>query len=137
MPAGGSNVPKRVLDVGNCDPDHTSIRLMLEEQFDAEVVRAHQSSDAIENLRSERFDLVLINRKLDRDYSDGIDIVRQIKTDTALSNVPVMLITNYPEYQQAAVAAGALHGFGKAELASPDTRKRLAEVLGSSTPAGI
>jgi hypothetical protein len=41
-----------------------------------------------------------------------------------------MLITNYEEHQQAAMQAGALRGFGKAELSSPETAKRLAEALG-------
>lgn len=122
---------KRVLDVGNCDPDHAAIRRLLEREFTAEVVRAQQGSDAIEQLRSRPFDLVLINRKLDIDYTDGIDILKQLKADDELSSVPVMLVTNFPEHQQAAVAAGARYGFGKLELASPATRERLAEVLGA------
>ena len=121
---------RRVLEVGNCDPDHAAIRGMLEREFAAEVVRAQQGNDAIEQLRSRPFDLVLINRKLDIDYTDGIDILKRIKADDELSSVPVMLVTNYPEHQQAAVAAGALCGFGKMELAAPATRERLAEVLG-------
>ena len=30
---------------------------------------------------SEPFDLVLVNRKLDSDYSDGLEIIKQIKAD--------------------------------------------------------
>lgn len=125
----------RVLDVGNCDPDHTAIHRMLQAEFSAEVVRAHQAEDAIACLRAQRFDLVLINRKLDIDHSDGIAILRQLKADPDLSSVPVMLVTNYPEHQQAAVAAGALYGFGKSELTSPATRQRLQEVLGAPIQA--
>ena len=44
--------------------------------------------------------------------------------------VPVMLVSNYPQYQQQAVDAGAVPGFGKAELRSPTTLARLAEFLG-------
>lgn len=130
----------RVLDVGNCQPDHAAIRRLLEREFGAEVVQAHQMEDALEQLRAGRFDLVLINRKLDIDYSDGIDILRQIKADAALAAVPAMLVTNFPEHQEKAVEAGALYGFGKQELSLPSTRQRLAEALGAprdaATPAG-
>ena len=121
---------KRVLDVGNCDPDHAAIRGLLAREFGAEVVRAYQGSDAFEQLRGGKFDLVLINRKLDIDYTDGLDILKQLKADPALAGIPVMLITNYPEHQQAAVAAGALYGFGKQQLHTAETRERLGEVLG-------
>jgi CheY-like chemotaxis protein len=75
------------------------------------------------------FDLVLVNRKLDVDYSDGLEIVRQLKTHEQHAAVPVMLVTNYPEYQQQAVALGAEPGFGKAELSSPATLEKLARFL--------
>jgi len=40
-----------------------------------------------------------------------------------------MLITNYPDQQQVAVAAGAEYGFGKKELQTEQTRSRLAKFL--------
>lgn len=125
---------KRVLDVGQCAPDHAAIRRLVQGTFGAEVVQADRLDDALAALRSaalrrESFDLVLINRKLDVDYSDGIEILQAIKTDSALASTPVMLVTNYPEHQQAAIAAGAEPGFGKAELSLPATRARLARFL--------
>ena len=123
-------MPKRILDVGNCGPDHAAICDMLTRWFDAELVRAHGSEDTLRALRDQAFDLVLVNRKLDRDYSDGLDVIRQIKSDPQLANVPVMLISNYDEHQQAAVTAGAVRGFGKLQLDSDETRERLAAVLG-------
>ena len=120
---------KRVLDVGNCVPDHAAIRRLLEGTFAAEVVQAHDLPGTLAELRGGSFDLVLVNRKLDQDYTDGMEIIRRVKADPQLAAVPVMLITNYPEHQQAAVEAGALLGFGKLELASPLTRARLAAAL--------
>ncbi|HVW35948.1 MAG TPA: response regulator [Pirellulales bacterium] len=127
-------MPKRVLDVGQCAPDHAAIRRLVQGTFGAEVVQADRLDDALAALRSaalrrESFDLVLINRKLDIDYSDGIEILRAIKTDSALASTPVMLVTNYPEHQQAAIAAGAEPGFGKAELGLAATREKLARFL--------
>jgi two-component system chemotaxis response regulator CheY len=120
---------KQVLDVGQCVPDHTAIRRLLESNFQANVVQADSLSDTLEQLRRRPFDLVLINRKLDLDYSDGIDIVRAIKADPELASVPVMLVTNYPEHQQLAVEAGAVQGFGKNDLRSPETVTKLQPYL--------
>src|SRR5438270_13889303 len=120
---------KRVLDVGNCVPDHAAIRGMLEKTFHADVVQADGPHDALPALRKEPFDLVLVNRKLDQDYSDGLEVIKAIKADAALARVPCMLITNYPEQQQVAVAAGAEYGFGKKELHTEQARSRLARLL--------
>ena len=122
-------MPKRVLDVGNCSMDHGSVRGLLERQFHAEVVQAHGPDDTLELLRQGKFDLVLVNRKLDADYSDGLEIIKSIKADAKLAAVPCMLITNYAEHQAAAVRAGAVEGFGKQALNSQQTRARLAAVL--------
>ncbi|MCC6491931.1 MAG: response regulator [Pirellulales bacterium] len=121
---------KRVLDVGNCVPDHTMIRRFLTGQFDCEVLQADAADDALAILREEPIDLVLVNRKLDVDYSDGVEVIRQVKADQQLASVPVMLITNYPEHQQAAMKLGAQQGFGKLELENPETIKRLQPILG-------
>jgi two-component system chemotaxis response regulator CheY len=120
---------KRVLDVGQCSLDHGAIRRLLVGKFGAEVAAAETSDDALRQLRAGPFDLVLVNRKLDVDGSEGLDVLRAIRSDPALAEVPVMLVTNYAEHQAAAVAAGAVPGFGKAELDAPATRQKLAPFL--------
>lgn len=116
---------RRVLDVGQCGPDHGAICRMLERAFEVDVVSADGLEDTLARLRAEKFDLVMINRKLDIDYSDGLEIVSRLKADPELASLPVMLVSNYAEYQDAAVAAGAVHGFGKARLSDPATVERL------------
>jgi CheY-like chemotaxis protein len=125
---------KRVLDIGQCNPDYSSISRLLNQHFDVEIVRAHLESDAVESLQAGSFDLVLVNRKLDRDYSDGLSIIRNIRSDEKLKQTSVMLVSNYPESQDEAVAAGAVYGFGKAELGSREVVERLAAILGSDAP---
>jgi CheY-like chemotaxis protein len=120
---------KRVLDVGNCSLDHGTIRGYLERTFGAEVVQAHAADDAQQLLARQHFDLVLVNRKLDQDYSDGLEVIKAIKADPKLAHVPCMLITNYPEHQKTAVEAGAAHGFGKKQLHEDETRQRLEKFL--------
>ncbi len=120
---------KRVLDVGQCWPDHVAIRAFLVRHFACEVVPVYTAYDAVRELGDGRFDLVLVNRKLDNDYSDGLDLIVRMKADPKLAGVPVMLITNYPEHQDAAVSAGALRGFGKLEFGKAESVERVAAVL--------
>ncbi len=122
-------MPKTVLDVGNCVPDHAAIRGMLQRTYGANVLQTHGPDDTLAALERGGIDLVLINRKLDQDYSDGIEILRLIKKDERLRAVPVMIVTNYPDHQAAAVAEGAEYGFGKLELAAPQTHERLSKYL--------
>ena len=121
---------KRVLSVGQCSVDHAALSALLERSFGAEVVPADTAADALVALVHEKFDLVMVNRKLDVDYSDGLEIIRQIKADPQIAATPCMLVTNYPEHQQAAVAAGAEPGFGKSAYGQPETRELLARFLG-------
>jgi two-component system chemotaxis response regulator CheY len=116
---------KRVLDVGQCPPDHAAIRRLLEMRYAAEVTQVATSAEALEALSRDHYDLVLVNRKLDFDYSDGIEVLKAIKADESIADVPVMLVTNYPEHQQQAVEAGGERGFGKLELNKPLTLERL------------
>lgn len=120
---------KRVLDVGNCPPDHAAIRSMVQRSFSAEVVQAHGLEDTLASLREDRFDLVLINRKLDHDYSDGLPIIQAIKSEAGLQAVPVMMVTNDADHQQTAVEVGAEPGFGKSQLDDRATVERLRPFL--------
>jgi CheY-like chemotaxis protein len=95
------------------------------------VVQAHGPADTIAHLQGGHFDLVLVNRKLDQDYSDGMEIIRLIRSDPELVDVAVMLVTNYPEHQEMALAAGAVRGFGKLEFSEPATREKLSAMLGA------
>ncbi len=75
---------KQVLDVGNCSPDHASLSRFLKKHFEVEIYQADQASDALEILARQQIDLILVNRKLDIDYSDGIDVIRKIKSAPSL-----------------------------------------------------
>jgi DNA-binding response OmpR family regulator len=120
---------KRVIDVGNCAPDHAAIRRLIETNFDAQVVQAHDLKDTLRELEREPATLVLVNRKLDIDYSDGMAIIRHLKSSEQWSATPVMIISNYAEYQNEAVSAGAEAGFGKQELRSEETLAKLKRLL--------
>jgi len=121
----------RVLDVGQCNFDHRSISEHLSGRFGAVVDRAHGLDEAKKALAHAKYALVLVNRQLDADGSPGVDVVKAIKSDSdpALASVPVMLVSNFADAQEAARAAGAEPGFGKAQLDSPETAARLEALL--------
>ncbi|MEY4188287.1 MAG: hypothetical protein RIT02_3321 [Planctomycetota bacterium] len=121
---------KVVLSVGQCRPDSAAIGHYLRSNFGAEVVTADTAAAALQLLAERSFQLVLLNRILDADGSEGMQILHEIRRQERWQELPVMLVSNYAEWQQKAVAAGALPGFGKAELNRPETRQRVAEALG-------
>ena len=83
-------------------------------------------------LREKKIDLVTVNRKLDRDYTDGIEVVKAIKADPEVGSVPVMLVTNYEEHQETAMQEGCVRGFGKLEIGDDSTRQLLEPFLGKA-----
>jgi DNA-binding NarL/FixJ family response regulator len=120
-----------VLSVGQCAFDHRRIAQQLEQSFGARVLGVSTFDEALDALRRERYDLVLVNRVNDDDEAPGIDLIRSVKAEADLADVPMMLVSDYPEAQQEAEAAGALPGFGKSGLASGTTRTRLEAILGA------
>jgi len=131
MEKTGGEAPK-VLSVGQCDMDHRLLSGFLTRRFKAQVERADGLADALGLLEKGDYHLVLVNRMLDMDYSPGLDVIRSLKAadDPRVSGVPVMMVSNYPDAQQEAVAAGAEKGFGKAELDREETAERLAGLFG-------
>jgi PleD family two-component response regulator len=119
---------KTVLSIGQCRPDTAAIGYYLKSQFDVNVLTADLPDQAMAVLEANPVDLVMINRKLDADGSDGLEILTRIRGGSK-SAVPVMLVSNYADWQQKAVEMGAVYGFGKAELNRPETRTRLAAIL--------
>jgi len=112
---------KRVLDIGNCGPDHHSLTMMVTRNFDDNIAvdQAHQAVDALTLLKQHEYALVIVNRLLDCDGTEGMDVVRQVKAEQP--DLPVMLVTNFEEHQRAAVEAGCETGYGKNDLFSPGT----------------
>lgn len=121
---------KTVLSIGQCRPDNAAITHFLTSNFDVDVLSTDLADDSVTALQEHSVDLILINRKLDADYSDGMEIMKLIKSNPETEPIPVMLVSNFPESQEQAVQAGAIYGFGKAELSSPETVERVRDALG-------
>ncbi|MBP9886444.1 MAG: hypothetical protein KBF93_09105 [Leptospiraceae bacterium] len=120
---------KIIMSVGQCNPDHSALSNFLTKHFDCKIIRIDSTQEAITSLQKESVDLVLVNRKLDVDYTDGTILIEQMQSDTNLRNIPIMLISNYPESQDEAVKLGAKRGFGKLEFQSDESVKKVKEAL--------
>lgn len=125
----------RLLDVGNCDPDHGMIRRMLTQNFAVEIDRVMFVNEAIEMMRQNRYDLVLVNRLIFADNSEGIELLHQSKADSGLSEAPIMMISNYKEAQDRSIASGGVAGFGKNSIFDSSTIQLLERFLLPLKPA--
>jgi CheY-like chemotaxis protein len=120
---------KRVLSVGNCGMDDGNLRRVLHQHFAADVDAVDSATEALEKLQDAHYDLVLVNRVFDTNGDSGLRLIKTLKGDTVLRQVPVMLVSNYPDAQAEALAAGALPGFGKKIVGKPQLVEHLKSIF--------
>jgi CheY-like chemotaxis protein len=118
-----------LLDVGNCDPDHGMIRRMLTEHFDVRIDRVMFVDEALEKMRERVYSLVLFNRLIFDDGSEGIELLRRAKADPSLRATPIMMISNYADAQKKSVSEGGELGFGKQDVGTDKAVSTLARYL--------
>jgi CheY-like chemotaxis protein len=121
---------KKILSVGNCSFDHGQLSRLMSQHFRADVFPARHTEEALERLRREQFDLVLVNRIFHGNGQQGLDAIRRLKAEPDLAATPIMLVSNFPEHQVEAQAAGAEPGFGKNQfhgLESVESLRRFLE----------
>ena len=106
---------KKVLLVAHCGSDTARIQRVLA-KFGAGFEGAFNLQGGLDKLKNGDFALVLPNRVFGYDEDGGINFIKAMKEDPELKNIPVMLVSGYQDYQDRAVAAGAVRGFGKDEL---------------------
>jgi hypothetical protein len=78
---------------------------------------------------------VLINRIIDWGFAEqeGVALISRLRRTHPI--LKTMLVSNYADAQQAAVAAGALPGFGKREIGTPKVKELLRNALAETTTA--
>lgn len=116
----------KILDVGQCGFDGPRMARRWREALEAEVERADTGEEAAELLADQDFDLVLVNRVLAADRSSGLEVIERLRAQNV--HVPIMLVSDLPEAQDAAVALGAVRGFGKAHLGERSTLELVSSV---------
>lgn len=122
-------MPKKVALVGHCGPDSSFLRITVAKaERDVHVMMVDDDAD-LKRALDNGVDLLLLNRQLDFgfDEQEGVALLRKIRAQYPA--VKAMLVSNYPDAQAAAVAVGALPGFGKRELGTPRVSELLREAL--------
>lgn len=128
MPA----MTKKVHLVGHCLPDSSYLTMAVRAVApDSAIARVNDEASLSAALQDGP-DLLLINRQLDGEFAafSGIDLISRCKQTHP--HVKTMLISNYADAQAQALTAGALPGFGKAELSSRKAREALTSALSHS-----
>jgi two-component system chemotaxis response regulator CheY len=122
---------KIVLLVGHCGPDSSYLRMIIKKALpDVSITAADDSRELTRALGSGEPALILFNRELGYgfDPNTGVESIEVLRR--SYPNLKMILVSNYAEAQQAAVAAGALPGFGKRELGTPRVLEILRDAVG-------
>ncbi len=117
---------KRILDVGQCGVDGPRISQLLT-HLGYHVDRAHSKDEALKLAAERAYDLVLVNRILDRDRSPGLAVIAALRA--AHPPLCVMLISDREDAQAQAEMLGAIPGFGKYNLESDETEAAIRAAL--------
>jgi len=126
---------KRVVLVGHCGPDSSYLRITVSKASPGVQVLAADDDASLGKVLGDGVDLLLLNRQLDFgfDESDGVGLLKRLRR--IYPELKAMLVSNYPDAQAAAMAEGALPGFGKRELGTSRVAELIREALEAPAPA--
>jgi two-component system chemotaxis response regulator CheY len=122
---------RKVLLIGHCGADASYLRIAVRAAVpEAQVLAADEPAE-VQKAVADGVDLVLVNRELGYGFESdsGVELIASLHATHP--ELKMILVSNYADAQAAAVAAGALPGFGKRELGS----KRVVELLRGSAQA--
>jgi DNA-binding NarL/FixJ family response regulator len=124
-----SESKKKVLLVGHCGPDSSYLRSAVRSALKDVDILSADDNPSLQHAMASGVELALINRELGWgfDPQSGIEMISELRN--RFPNIPLMLISNYPEAQSAAMAAGAVAGFGKSEIGKPRVGQVLKDVF--------
>ncbi|HTW94954.1 MAG TPA: hypothetical protein VMD30_09190 [Tepidisphaeraceae bacterium] len=120
---------KTFLLIGHCGPDSAYLRHALKAAVpDATILSAADEAD-LRQTADEQVDLALVNRELGYGFGKetGVELIAQLKGSHP--KLKTMLVSNHADAQAAAVAAGALPGFGKREIGTPHVEELLRKAV--------
>jgi hypothetical protein len=121
---------KKVVLVGHCGPDSSFLRMAVSSADRGITVSMADDAQELKAALDGGVDLVLLNRELGWgfDHPLGVDVIKIFRGSYPATKF--MVISNYAEAQAAAVAAGAVPGFGKREIGQPRVAQLIREALG-------
>ena len=120
---------KKVALIGHCGPDSSYLKMTIRNAVKGAEILAADDDAELHTVLSGDVDLLLFNRELGYGFSEpqGVKAIQRLRASNP--GLKMMLISNYPDAQAAAQAAGALPGFGKRELGSKHVVELLRDAL--------
>jgi DNA-binding NarL/FixJ family response regulator len=119
---------KRILLVGHCGIDGPRLRDELTRALPGTDVEQVNGEDELRRAVDEGADLLLVNREPVGFDAEGVDVIRKLKQLNP--DCRVMLVSDRDDAQQQAKGAGAMAGFGKSEMGSPQLAQHVKRALG-------
>lgn len=112
--------------VGHCGPDAFALQSSVMGFVPGAVMHRLNSMDELSAKMGE-LSLLIVNRVLDGQFGSdsGIDLIRNLSEGSP----PAMLISNFPESLEESLAAGAVMGYGKKKMRSPEAETALKSAL--------
>src|SRR5258706_6065319 len=129
---------KKVVLVGHCGADSSYMRIAVASAGPAVSVVSVDDEEGLTAALTNGVELALVNRIIDWGFEeqDGVALISRLRRTHP--NLKTMLVSNYPDAQAAAVAAGALPGFGKREIGGAKVKEILPMALSqTSAPAQV
>lgn len=121
---------KKILLVGHCGPDSSYLRMAVRSaDKDAAIIAADDAAELRQALDGDGIDLILFNRELGYGFDEdgGVEVIKWLKPN--YPSLKMMLVSNYPDAQAAAIKAGALPGFGKRDIGGKQVVELLRKAL--------
>ena len=117
----GFDAPRLEREIGRCCPSFEVLAINSDEELDEIVEREP--------------DLLLVNRQLPYGFEteEGVELISELHKEHP--ELKMMLVSDRPDAQEEAREAGALAGFGKADLGSDRMAAALREALVGQRPA--
>ena len=86
-------MPKKKYKIVAIDDDPNTLLLLeaILESHDFNLVLLNTNKNAVETIRKEKPDLILLDIMMPHD--DGYTILNRVKADDAISNIPVIMVT--------------------------------------------
>ncbi len=112
--------------VGHCGPDAFALQSSIMGFVPGAVLHRLNSMDDLASMM-DQLSLLVVNRVLDGQFGteSGIEFISNLATGSP----PAMLISNFSESLEESVAAGAVMGYGKQKMRSPEAETALKNAL--------
>ena len=125
----------RIVLVGHCGVDAPRLEAAVSKILPRADVVSVNSEERLQEVCEDGADLLLINRQLPFGFEseEGVELMHDIQQ--MHPEVKMMLVSDRPDAQEEALRAGAVEGFGKADLGTSKIAEILKDALkGQSKP---